>query len=129
MSTKTDRSCASFILAARRLRFRGRKEADCLKSLAICRLRQSFNEAGTRPEFVINGKASADAWEKAWTAPTPRPQRGQPHVYGPLGGAFLIPRPMAVVDYWPVTLDDGTGGTNTLAFRPRRFSSVRSRAR
>src|SRR5271166_38170 len=51
MSTKTDRSCASFILAARRLRFRGRKEADCLKSLAICRLRQSFNEAGTRPNF------------------------------------------------------------------------------
>src|SRR5271157_4664192 len=40
---------------------------------------------------------------ETWTAPTPRPtrpQRGQPHVDGPLGGAFLIPRPLAVVDYW-----------------------------
>src|SRR5271165_5456231 len=39
---------------------------------------------------------------ETWTAPTPRPtrpQRGQPHVDGPLGGAFLIPRPLAVVDY------------------------------
>ena len=29
----------------------------------------------------------------------PRPQRGLPHVDGPLGGAFLIPRPLAVVGY------------------------------
>ena len=36
-------------------------------------------------EVVINGEASAGAWEKAWTAPTPRSQRGQPHVVGPLG--------------------------------------------
>jgi hypothetical protein len=31
--------------------------------------------------------------------PNRSPQRGLPHVYGPLGGAFLMPRPMAVVDY------------------------------
>ena len=42
--------CDRNLLAARRLRFRGRQEADRLKSLAICRLRQLFNEAGTRPE-------------------------------------------------------------------------------
>ena len=34
------------------------------------------------------------------TAPTPRPQRGQPHVDGPPRVAFPIPRPLAVVDYW-----------------------------
>ena len=28
------------------------------------------------------------------------PQPGQPHGDGPLGGAFLIPRPLAVVDYF-----------------------------
>lgn len=28
-----------------------------------------------------------------------RPQRGLPHVAGPFGRAFLIPRPRAVVDY------------------------------
>ena len=38
------------------------------------------------PGFVINGEAFADVWEKAWTAPPPRPQRGLPHVDGPLGG-------------------------------------------
>ena len=27
-------------------------------------------------EVVINGEASAGAWEKAWTAPTPRPNGG-----------------------------------------------------
>jgi hypothetical protein len=31
--------------------------------------------------------------------PNRSPHRGLPHVYGPLGGAFLTPRPMAVVDY------------------------------
>jgi hypothetical protein len=31
--------------------------------------------------------------------PNRSPQRGLPHAYGPLGGAFLMPRPMAVVDY------------------------------
>jgi hypothetical protein len=30
--------------------------------------------------------------------PNPSPQRGLPYVYGPLGGAFLMPRPMAVGD-------------------------------
>ena len=29
----------------------------------------------------------------------PRPQRGLPYVIGPLGGAFLKPRPLGVVDY------------------------------
>jgi hypothetical protein len=29
-----------------------------------------------------------------------RPQRGLPHGNGPLGGAFLIPRPLAVVGYF-----------------------------
>jgi hypothetical protein len=48
---------------------------------------------------VIKGEASAGAWENAWTAPTPRPQRGQPRVDGTLGGAVVIPRPLAVVDY------------------------------
>ena len=52
-----------------------------------------------KPGLVINREAFAEVWEKAWTASTPRPQRGQPHVDGPLGGAFLIPRPLAVVDY------------------------------
>jgi transposase len=31
---------------------------------------------------------------------SPRPRRGQPHGVGPLGGAFLIPRPLAEVGYW-----------------------------
>src|SRR5271166_6913396 len=53
---------------------------------------------------------------ETWTAPTLRPQRGQPHVDGPLGGAFPIPRPMAVVDYScsetraMIVEEEGTGG-------------------
>src|SRR4051794_33653634 len=31
--------------------------------------------------------------------PRPRPQGGQPHGTGPLGGAFLIPRPLAEDPY------------------------------
>ena len=44
--------------------------------------------------------------QTAPTGPSPRerPQRGLPHVLGPLGRAFLKPRPLAVVDYFsPVT--------------------------
>src|SRR5271157_4695323 len=56
-----------------------------------------------KPGLVINREAFAEVWKKAQTASTPRPQRGQPHVDGPLGGAFLIPRPLAVVDYCPTS--------------------------
>jgi hypothetical protein len=37
-------------------------------------------------DVVLNREAFAGNWEKPWTAPTPRPQRGQPLVVGPLGG-------------------------------------------
>jgi hypothetical protein len=41
--------------------------------------------------------------------PNRSPQRGLPHVYGPLGGAFLKPRPMAVVGYLPTRIRPPTG--------------------
>ena len=50
-------------------------------------------------EFVINGEASIGAWEKPGPLQLHAPNGGQPHVDGPLGGAFPIPRPLAVVDY------------------------------
>ena len=53
-------------------------------------------------EFVINGEASVGAWEKpgplqlhAHTPPTGATSRRRPP-----RGAFLIPRPLAVVDYY-----------------------------
>ncbi len=61
--------------------------------------REDSRMTADKPRFVIDGEAFADVWEKAWTAPTRRPQRGQPHGDGPLGGAFLIPRPLAVDPY------------------------------
>ena len=36
----------------------------------------------------------------------PRPQRGLPHVTGPLGGAFLIPRPLAEEPHSPGPADE-----------------------
>ncbi len=58
-----------------------------------------------KPGLVINREAFAEVWEKAQTASTPRPRRGQPHVDGPLGGAFPIPRPLGVVDYYEFIYD------------------------
>ena len=43
-------------------------------------------DRGQAREFVINGETYAANRERAWTAPTPRPQRGQPDAHGPLGG-------------------------------------------
>ena len=51
-------------------------------------------------EFVINGEASVGAWEKPGSLQLHAPNGGNLTVDGPLGGAFLIPRPLAVVDYW-----------------------------
>src|SRR5208282_4787801 len=59
-------------------------------------------------EFVINGEASVGAWEKPGSLQLHAPNGGNLTVDGPLGGAFLIPRPLAVVDYfvpqskWPL---------------------------
>ncbi len=50
-------------------------------------------------EFVINGEASVGAWEKPGSLQLHAPNGGNLTVDGPLGGAFLIPRPLAVVDY------------------------------
>ena len=64
---------------------------------------------------------------RAWTAPTPRPQRGQPHVVGPLGG---LPNTTAsaVVDYLGSKLASCLM-TRTCGFRTRILGQAPRRSR
>src|SRR5208337_4946083 len=64
-----------------------------------CFLRE--NALGLASREFSPGKPLPSTAEWPGSGCLQRPQRGLPHVDGPLGGAFLIPRPMAVVGYLP----------------------------
>ena len=49
---------------------------------------------------VFYGRLRHQIGPTHWGFPPHSPQRGLPHVDGPLGGAFLRPRPSAVVAYY-----------------------------
>jgi hypothetical protein len=53
----------------------------------------------TYPGDLLSAFATAADRERREQTQNRADQRGLPHVDGPLGGAFLIPRPMAVVGY------------------------------
>src|SRR5208337_3489864 len=63
-----------------------------------CFLRE--NALGLASREFSPGKPLPSTAEWPGSGCLQRPQRGLPHVDGPLGGAFLIPRPMAVVGYF-----------------------------
>jgi putative transposase len=73
----------------------------CVSTVGLdeARVRQYIREQ----EELENRQGELDLEEPltAPTGPSPprRPQRGQPHGNGPLGGALLIPRPLGVVAY------------------------------
>ena len=61
---------------------------------------------------VMDLLGKCEVLDQEWILSCHRPQRGLHDALGPLGGAFLKPRPMGVVDYF-------SAFSFVLTFRPR----------